>query len=131
MKIQIKSISGGVIYETKAKSVKEAIEKAISWGVSLEGEFPENDGANLREADLRKADLKGGNFRYADFTGADLREADLREAEFYGANFNSIFFRTKVTKKQKEEILKYRCNKGIILSKGKKPLFKVYEEVRS
>ena len=90
------------IIERDVETIKELVEIAMKekanlreanlWGADLLG-------ADLREADLREADLLGANLRKADLWGADLREADLREADL-----NCIFYNTKVTKKQKEQI---------------------------
>ena len=83
MKIEIKNrYTGEVIYSCEADSLREAVEKAVS------------EGADLAVADLRGADLRGANLWGADLSGADLGEADL----------NAIFYKTKITKEQKEII---------------------------
>ena len=85
MKIQIKNrYTEEVIYECEAESLKEAVEKAVK------------EKADLSEANLREADLRGANLRGADLSKADLREADLSEADI-----NAVFYKTKITKKQK------------------------------
>ena len=78
MKIQIKrNITGEVLYETEANSLKRAVELAISVNAYLS--YADLSGADLRDADLRDADLSG-----ADLRDADLRDADLRkDAERY------------------------------------------------
>ena len=89
MKIKIKNrFSDEVIYEYEAESVKEAVEKAVKEKANLSR-------ANLREANLWGADLSGANLREANLIGADLREANL----------NAVFYRTKVTEKQKKQIV--------------------------
>ena len=80
MKFEIKHrLSGEVLFEAEAESLKDAAELAVK------GE------ANLGEADLRGADLRGANLREANlretyFRGANLREANLREANLGGAD---------------------------------------------
>jgi len=56
-----------------------------------------------------KGDWEGANLRRADLNGADLREANLiganlREANLSGADLNAVFYKTKITKKQKKII---------------------------
>ena len=79
-KIQIKNrYTEEVIYECEAESLKEAVEKAVK----------------------EKADLSEANLREADLRGADLSKADLREADLSEADINAVFYKTKITKKQK------------------------------
>ena len=56
-------------------------------------------GANLREANLREADLIR-----ADLSGADLWGADLSGANLIRADLNAIFYKTKITLKQRKYI---------------------------
>ena len=72
--MEIKNISGAIIYSGEFESVRHAIEQAVV------------DKANLRWANLRGADLRGANLYGADLYGADLRWADLRWANLYGAD---------------------------------------------
>ena len=65
---------GDVVFESKADSIKGAVEEAVEVG------------ANLREANLRGANLWGANLREADLREANLREANLRGANLWGAN---------------------------------------------
>ena len=86
-------MTGKVIFESTTKTVKETVEEAVKQEVSLkEADLAE---ADLQEADLREADLAEANLWIADLWEADLRKADL----------NAIFFKTKITKKQKEYIM--------------------------
>jgi hypothetical protein len=94
MRIEIKNISGAIIYSGEFESVRHAIEQAVVDKANLH----EADlrGADLREADLREANLRGANLhgtdlcranlRGADLCRANLRGANLREADLYGAD---------------------------------------------
>ena len=72
-------------------------------------------GADLSEADLwranlSKADLNGANLSEANLNGANLSEADLwranlSKANLSKANLNAIYYNTKVTAKQKRQIV--------------------------
>lgn len=74
MLIAIRSrITGNVLYETEAASLREAVEKAVAAQVSLAG------------ADLRNGDFRKGRFGGVDFRGADLRNADFSGAVLTGA----------------------------------------------
>ena len=72
--IEVKNLSGEVIFTHECASIKEAVEEAA------------RRGADLRGADLRGANLRGANLQGANLQGADLRGADLRGANLYGAN---------------------------------------------
>jgi len=50
--------------------------------------------ANLSYADLNKSNLSFANLSYADLSNADLLNADL----------NAVYHKTKITKKQKQQI---------------------------
>ena len=82
-KIQIKSISGKLLFEFKKEDncIKNTVIEAIRQGANLYG-------ANLRGANLRDAYLSGANLRFADLRFADLRDANLRDANLYGANLS-------------------------------------------
>ena len=96
MKIQIKNrYTEKVIYECKAKNIKEAVEKAVKEKVSLFG-------ADLRGANLWEANLRRANLRRANLIGANLIEADLRGANLSRADMNAVFYKTKITKEQKQ-----------------------------
>ena len=73
LKIQIKSIFGGVLFEHESEdnSIRETLQQA-----------------NLSGADLSDADLSGANLSGADLSGADLRRANLRRADLSGANLS-------------------------------------------
>lgn len=79
-KIIIESIiDNSIIYRSQKTTFKEAVEEAVSRGLSLTG-------ANLTGANLSGAYLAGGKFVNADFSGANLTGADLSNADFSGAN---------------------------------------------
>jgi len=87
-----------VIFECEAESIKVCVEKAVKNRVNLNG------------ADLKWADLNGANLSEADLNGADLSEADLwranlSKANLSKANLNAIYYNTKVTAKQKRQIV--------------------------
>ena len=106
--IQIKSLSGSVIFEHTAEnnSIKLTVEAAVSCGVSLakanlagadlagadlagaDLEGADLEGADLDEANLVWAFLKGANIKDANLRGASLKGADLDYANIYGANLN-------------------------------------------
>ena len=78
--IQIKSLSGSVIFEHTAENntVTLTVEAAVSCGVSLAK-------ANLVGACLAVADLAGADLTGADLTGADISWAVLADAILIGA----------------------------------------------
>jgi hypothetical protein len=81
--------TGKVLFEVEAKSLKVAVEIAVSRGADLwRADLWRADlrGADLREAYLRGADLRGADLRGADLWRADLWRADLREAYLRGAD---------------------------------------------
>ncbi len=106
--MKIKNMRGEILYEDESSIMKETVENAVKKGANLiranligAGLREANlIGADLSEADLSEADLRGANLRGADLIGADLREANLR-----GADLITVFYKTKVTKKQKEQII--------------------------
>ena len=71
-------LTGKVIYKSEHKTIKKTLSQAVK------------DKINLRRADLWGADLRGANL-----WRANLQEADL----------NCIYYKTKVTKEQKELIV--------------------------
>ena len=89
-------ITGAVLYEDNASSVRETVENALTAGIDLRGanlrganlRGADLRGANLREANLRGANLSGADLRGADLRGADLREANLRRADLSWANLS-------------------------------------------
>ena len=81
MQIQIHSVTGEVMYECEAASLREAVEKAVAEGADLRRAY-------LRRADLRGVNLSGANLRGANLIDADLYGADLRSANLIGANLS-------------------------------------------
>jgi hypothetical protein len=77
--MEIRSISGALLWKGAAGSLRVALERAVEAHADLHG-------ANLCGADLRSADLHGANLR-----GADLRRADLRRADLSWANLRVAY----------------------------------------
>ena len=104
--------TGEVIFECEAKTIKECVEKAVSRKANLrKANLQEVDlwkanlqEANLQEVDLWKANLRKANLRKANLRKANLRKANLQEANLRKANLNAVFYKTKITKKQRIEI---------------------------
>ncbi len=98
MKIVIKNwLSGNVIFECEAESIRDACEQASRAGADLSG--ADLRSANLRSAILRSADLSGAdlrsaNLRSADLSGADLRSANLSGADLSGADLSGANLRS-------------------------------------
>ena len=88
-KIQIKSISGKLLFEFKKEDncIKNTVIEAIRQGANLRG--ANLRGANLGNADLYGADLRGANLSGANLRGADLRGANLGSADLRGTNLGS------------------------------------------
>ena len=76
IKIQIKTVSGKVIfeYEKDNNTIKDTLLEALKTGGGLTR-------ADLTWADLRGADLRGADLKWSALRGADLRGANLRGAE--------------------------------------------------
>ena len=87
--IQIKSLSGSVIFEHTAENntVTLTVETAVSCGVSLAN-------ADLAGADLAWADLAGANLEGAKLEDADLSWANLMGANLKGADINGAVLNT-------------------------------------
>ena len=85
-KIQIKSLSGSVIFEHTAENntVTLTVETAVSCGVSLSK--ANLAGACLSCADLAGANLIGANLENADLSWADLNGANIKDANLKGAS---------------------------------------------
>ena len=66
--MEIRNISGELIFSDDSQSIEEVVINAIS------------SGANLSRADLSGADLSGANLSGANLRGADLSGADLSGA---------------------------------------------------
>ena len=86
MKIQIKTISGEILFELEKENntIKDTLIAGFRSYADLSGadlSGADLSGANLRDADLSDADLSG-----ADQRGASLRDANLRGADLSGAN---------------------------------------------
>ena len=82
-KLQIKTVFGELLFESKADSIKDLLEKAVK----------EKEGADLREANLEGVNLKGVCLIRADLEGANLREADLEGVNLRGAYLKGVNLR--------------------------------------
>jgi len=93
-KLQIKSISGRLLFEHECENntFKITIEKAIASSANLR--YADLSSANLRSADLRSANLRSADLRSADLSSADLRSADLRSADLRYADLRSADLRS-------------------------------------
>lgn len=78
MTVKIKNINGDIIHEADVKNLGEALEDAVSKGVSLKG-------ANLKKAKLRDINLKGADLEGAVFDKAKLQNVCLEDANLKGA----------------------------------------------
>ena len=89
--IQIKSLSGSVIFEQTAENntITLTVEAAVSCGVSLAK--ANLVGACLAVADLTGADLTGADLTGADISWADLADANLKEANLKDSNPNRTY----------------------------------------
>ena len=95
MRIVSRYDSSVVLYEGKAKSLRDLVETAVRSGADLRGadlSGADLNGANLNGANLRGANLRGANLCRTGLHGADLRGADLRGAYLRGANLRRADF---------------------------------------
>ena len=98
IKIEIKSIFGGVLFEYSKENntVKETVEEAVRCGVSLDGASLNRasligaslDGASLDGASLNRASLDGASLIGASLDGASLNRASLNRASLDGASLD-------------------------------------------
>ena len=86
IKIQIKSVSGKVLFELEKENntIKETLEQAVKENANLE--YANLRNANLRNANLRNANLYNANLEYANLEYANLEYANLRNANLRNAN---------------------------------------------
>ena len=97
--MEIYNISGKVIYESDADTMRQTVIDALWDKVDLSGASLSGlnlDGINFRNAILREADLSGssicGNqFEGADFSGAYMEEADFGASNIRDANFSGAY----------------------------------------
>jgi len=90
MKITHK-ITGAVIHETAAETIREVLLDAVKNKINLahaDLRYANLSGANLRCADLRYANLSGANLSDANLSGANLSGADLSGANLRCANLS-------------------------------------------
>ena len=78
--------TGAVLFETKAQSMREAIEKAVKASANLSS--ADLSSANLSSAYLSRADLSSANLSGANLSGANLFRANLFGANLSGANLS-------------------------------------------
>jgi hypothetical protein len=84
MKIQIKSVSGKILFTCNAKSLRDAVITAVRAGVDLSGVslFSKNlPRICVFSADLSGIDLSGVKLHHADLFGVNLPNANLSNAE--------------------------------------------------
>ena len=77
--MEIKRITGELIFRDNSQLIKEAVINAILKGANLSW-------ANLSWADLSEANLRWANLSWADLSEANLRGANLSDANLRGAN---------------------------------------------
>ncbi len=77
--IEIKSITGILLWSGEAESLRAGVEAAVKGG------------ANLRDANLRGANLRDAYLGGANLGGANLRDANLRDAYLRGANLRDAY----------------------------------------
>ena len=89
IKIQIKSIFGGVLFEYECED--NTIAKTVTEAVKSSADLSSADlsSANLRSANLSYADLSSANLSSANLRSADLSSADLSSADLSSANLSS------------------------------------------
>jgi len=98
--MNIKNISGEILYESQARTLKAAAEEAVAAGVDLSGanfrnaclNFAELDGAHMPGACFWGARLNGANLSDGDFRGSDFRTAILLNACMGGSDFDQTDF---------------------------------------
>ena len=84
--MEIRNISGELIFSDDSQSIEEVVINAISSGANLRD--ANLRGANLREANLSGANLSGANLSEANLSEANLSGADLSGADLSGANLS-------------------------------------------
>ena len=89
--ITIEFLNGRAPLEIEAKTIAEAVKKALDNGINLRG--ADLYGADLRGADLRGTDLSYTDLRGADLHGADLRGTDLRGTDLHGTDLHGADLR--------------------------------------
>ena len=91
MKIQIKSISGDILfeYEKENNTLRDTVIQAVENGANLNG--ANLYGANLKGAYLYGANLKGAYLKYAYLEGANLKGANLNGAYLEGVNLKGAY----------------------------------------
>ena len=91
MKIQIKSISGDILfeYEKENNTLRDTVIQAVENGANLNG--ANLYGANLKGAYLKYAYLEGANLKGANLNGAYLEGVNLKGAYLEGANLEGAY----------------------------------------
>jgi hypothetical protein len=91
MKIQIKSVSGKILFTCNAKSLRDAVVTAVKAKVNLSGVslFGKNlPRISMFSADLSGVDLSSAKLSYADLFGVNLFNANLSNADLSCANLS-------------------------------------------
>ena len=84
--MEIKRITGELIFRDNSQLIKEAVINAILKGANLSG--ANLSGANLSWANLSDANLSDANLSDANLSGANLSWANLSGANLSGANLS-------------------------------------------
>ena len=103
-----------VIFTSTKQTIREAVQEAVSKGVSLEHADLSNadlykadlSHADLYNADLSNADLSNANLAYADLSNANLSNANLAYANLYKTTFYGKGGTQKLSKEQVPVFLK-------------------------
>ena len=87
-KIEIKNISGAVLYshECKGNTIKITLEKAVKEGVNLS--YTDLSGSDLSGSDLFGCVLSNCNLSGSDLSFSDLSYADLSFSDLFGCNLS-------------------------------------------
>ena len=97
MNVQIKTLSGKVLFEGEFESILAAVTKAAEGYVNLSDAYLSganlSDAKNLSGANLSGAYLRGTNLSGADLSGANLSGANLSGAYLSGANLSDAYLR--------------------------------------
>ena len=89
--MEIKRITGELIFRDNSQLIKEAVINAILKGANLS--WADLSEANLRWANLSWADLSEANLSWANLSDANLRGANLRGANLRDANLSEANLR--------------------------------------
>jgi len=83
-----------VIYSCEAKTIREAVQKAVKENVSLSNSNLRN--SDFRNSDLRNSILRDSDLSHSDFTNSDFTHSDLRNSDFTNSDFTNSIFRNSI-----------------------------------